>query len=151
MEKQVFRVSEIEISYRPAFKLSEKPSVTSSRIAYGILDQSWDRNKMELLEEFKVLLLNRQNRVLGVLNVAQGGFSEVSVDPKVIFSAALKACASGIILSHNHTSSELRPSEADVKLTTRMVECGKLLGVEVHDHIILSAYGYYSFMDEGMI
>jgi len=106
---------------------------------------------MELLEEFKVLLLNRQNRVLGVLNVAQGGFSEVSVDPKVIFSAALKACANGIILSHNHPSSELRPSEADVKLTTRMVECGKLLGVEVHDHIILSAYGYYSFMDEGMI
>ncbi|WP_316758486.1 JAB domain-containing protein [Pedobacter aquatilis] len=151
MEKQVFRVSEIEISYRPAFKLSEKPRVTSSRLAYGILDQSWDRNKMELLEEFKVLLLNRQNRVLGVLNVAQGGFSEVSVDPKVIFSAALKACASGIILSHNHPSSELRPSEADVKLTTRMVECGKLLGVEVHDHIILSAYGYYSFMDEGMI
>ncbi|MET0570239.1 MAG: JAB domain-containing protein, partial [Pedobacter agri] len=95
MEKQVFKVSEIEISYRPAFKLSERPKITSSNIAYGILDQSWDHNKMELLEEFKVLLLNRQNRVLGLLNVAQGGFSEVMIDPKVVFSAALKACASG--------------------------------------------------------
>ncbi len=122
MEKLVFKVSEIEISYRPAFKLSEKPKVTSSNIAYGILDQSWDHNKMELLEEFNVLLLNRQNRVLGVLNVAQGGFSEVMVDPKVVFSAALKACASGIILSHNHPSSELSPSEADIRLTRKMLE-----------------------------
>lgn len=151
MEKQIFKVSEIEISYRPAFKLSEKPKVTSSNMAYGILDQSWDRNKMELLEEFKVILLNRQNKVLGVLNVGQGGFSEVIADPKVIFSAALKACASGIILSHNHPSSELRPSEADIRLTRKMVDGGKLLGIEVHDHIILSAYGYYSFADEGMM
>ena len=151
MEKQVFKVSEIEISYRPAFKLSERPKVTSSNIAYGILDQSWDHNKMELLEEFKVLLLNRQNRVLGVLNVAQGGFSEVMIDPKVVFSAALKACASGIILSHNHPSSELSPSEADIRLTRKMLEGGKLLGIEVLDHIIISAYGFYSFMDEGMM
>ncbi|WP_316851676.1 JAB domain-containing protein [Pedobacter agri] len=151
MEKQVFKVSEIEISYRPAFKLSERPKVTSSNIAYGILDQSWDHNKMELLEEFKVLLLNRQNRVLGVLNVAQGGFSEVMIDPKVVFSAALKACASGIILSHNHPSSELSPSEADIRLTRKMLEGGKLLGIEVLDHIIVSAYGYYSFGDEGMM
>ncbi|AZI26666.1 DNA repair protein [Pedobacter sp. G11] len=151
MEKQVFKVSEIEISYRPAFKLSERPKVTSSNIAYGILDQSWDHNKMELLEEFKVLLLNRQNRVLGLLNVAQGGFSEVMIDPKVVFSAALKACASGIILSHNHPSSELSPSEADIRLTRKMLEGGKLLGIEVLDHIIVSAYGYYSFGDEGMM
>jgi len=150
MEKH-FKVSEIEISYRPAFKLSEKPKVTSSHLAYQILEQSWDQNKLELLEEFKVILLNRQNRVLGVLNVAQGGLSEVMVDPKVIFSAALKACASGIVLGHNHPSSELRPSEADVKLTRKMVEGGELLGIKVHDHIIISAYGYYSFADEGMM
>ncbi|RZK18895.1 MAG: hypothetical protein EOO86_09025 [Pedobacter sp.] len=81
--KSIFKVSEIEIRYRPAFKLSEKPKVTSSDIAYEILDQNWDYNRMELLEEFKVLLLNRQNRVLGVLNVAQGGFSTVMIDPKV--------------------------------------------------------------------
>ncbi|WP_316848909.1 JAB domain-containing protein [Pedobacter agri] len=150
MEKQ-FNVSEIEISYRPAFRLSEKPKVTSSNMAYEVLDQSWDHNKMELLEEFKIVLLNRQNRVLGVLNVAQGGLSEVMVDPKVVFSAALKACASGMILSHNHPSSELRPSEADLTLTRKMVDGGKLLGIDVHDHIIISAYGYYSFRDEGMM
>lgn len=126
MEKQ-FKVSEIQISYRPAFKLSEKPKVTSSNVAYGILNESWDNSKMELLEEFKMMLLNRQNRVLGVLNVAQGGFSDVTVDPKVVFSAAMKACASGIIISHNHPSSELRPSEADIRLIRQMVNGGKLL------------------------
>ncbi len=127
MEKQVFKVSEIEISYRPAFKLSEKPKVTSSRIAYSIFDQSWDRNRMELLEEFKVMLLNRQNRVLGVLNVAQGGLSEVMVDPKVIYSATLRAFASGIILSHNHPSSELKPSDAD-KINQEIVRRRKAVG-----------------------
>ena len=68
MEKR-FKVSEIEISYRPAFKLSEKSKMASSHLTYQILEQNWDQNKLELLEEFKVILLNRQNRVLGVLNV----------------------------------------------------------------------------------
>ncbi|WP_231489742.1 JAB domain-containing protein [Pedobacter sp. Leaf170] len=150
MEKQ-FKVSEIEISYRPAYKLSEKPKVISSDTAYGVFNQCWNADKMQLLEEFKVMLLNRQNRVLGVLSVAQGGFSEVMIDPKVVFSAALKACASGIILAHNHPSAELCPSEADIRLTKKMMDGGTLLGIKVHDHIILSAYGYYSFTDEGMM
>ncbi|RZJ88222.1 MAG: hypothetical protein EOO20_14180 [Chryseobacterium sp.] len=68
-----------------------------------------------------------------------------------MFSAALKVFASGMIMSHNHPGSELRPSEADIRLTRKMVEGGKLLGIEVHDHIIFSAYGYYRFGDEGMM
>ncbi len=57
-------------------------------------------NKIELLEQFKVLLLNRANKVLGIFEVSSGGVSGTSADPKLIFSAALKTCASGIILSH---------------------------------------------------
>ncbi|WP_316809341.1 JAB domain-containing protein [Pedobacter agri] len=67
------------------------------KIACGVLNESWDQNKMALLEVFKLLFLKMQNRVLGVLNVAQSGFLVVLIDPKVVFPAALKACASGII------------------------------------------------------
>jgi DNA repair protein RadC len=72
-------------------------------------------------------------------------------DPKVIFSAALKACASSIILSHNHPSGNLKPSNADIQLTKKIVNAGNLLDIAVLDHVIVSAEGYYSFADEGLL
>lgn len=151
MEIMQFKVSEIQVSYRPGFKAGERPKVTSSLQAYSILRQSWDEDRMELLEEFKVLLLNRPNRVLGVMRVASGGFADVMVDPKLVFSVALKCGAHGMILAHNHPSGELQPSAADISLTEKLKEGGKLLGIEVFDHLILSPDGYYSFGDEGMM
>ena len=151
MEKMQFKVSEIQVSYRPGFKAIERPKVTSSIQAYEILRQGWNENRMELLEEFKILLLNRSNRVLGVVMVASGGFAGVLVDPKVIFSVAVKCGAHGIILAHNHPSWELLPSAADINLTGRLKAGGKLLGIEVFDHLILSPDGYYSFGNEGLM
>ncbi|WP_369800131.1 RadC family protein [Pedobacter sp. Leaf216] len=106
---------------------------------------------MELLEEFKIILLNRSNKVLGFVNISQGGISGTIADPKIIFAIALKACASSIILSHNHPSGEIYPSDADIKLTRRLVEIGNLLDLQVLDHIIISSEAYYSFKDEGVI
>lgn len=100
MENLSFKVAEIEISYHPAFKLAELPRVTSAREAYEILMDRWDDGRLELSEEFKVILLNRRARVLGVVNISQGGLSGTLADPKVIFAVALKACASGMILTH---------------------------------------------------
>lgn len=71
-------------------------------------------------------------------------------DPKVIFSAALKSAASSIILVHNHPSGNLRPSQADIDLTQKLRAGGKLLDIEVIEHIILSSEGYFSFSDEGL-
>ncbi|WP_316757398.1 JAB domain-containing protein [Pedobacter aquatilis] len=151
METMQFKVSEIQVSYHPRFKAGERPKVTSSIEAYSILRQGWDEDRMELLEEFKVLLLNRPNRVLGVMLVASGGLAGVMVDPKLVFSVALKCGAHGMILAHNHPSGELMPSSADISLTTKLKAGGKLLGIEVFDHLILSPDGYYSFGDEGMM
>ncbi|AWW30993.1 DNA repair protein [Echinicola strongylocentroti] len=143
------QVAEITLSYRPNSKLSEKPKITSSQIAERILRAHWEDSKLEFIEEFKVILLNRANRVLGIVSASSGGISGTVVDIKVIFGAAMKASASGIILSHNHPGGTLYPSERDSKITERLVKAGKLLDIPVMDHIILTADGYYSFADRG--
>ncbi|CAH0213452.1 hypothetical protein SRABI27_02046 [Pedobacter sp. Bi27] len=107
--------------------------------------------RIAFLEEFKIILLNRSNHVLGIVDISMGGVSGTYVDPKVVFAVALKGNASGIILTHNHPSGSVKPSEADIKLTKRLVECGKLLDINVWDHIILSENSYYSFADDGMM
>ena len=103
------------------------------------------------MEQFKVLLLNRANKVLGIFEVSSGGSTGTVADPKLIFAAAIKANACGIILAHNHPSGNLQPSQADIDLTKRMKEGGRLLEIQVLDHIIVTTEGYYSFADEGIL
>ena len=111
----------------------------------------WDLDKIDLLEEFKIVLLNRSNKVLGITSISQGGVSGTMADPKLIFGTALKAAASYIILVHNHPSGNLRPSNEDIKLTKKLVEGGKLLDILVVDHLIISKDDYYSFCDDGTL
>ena len=156
MEKQqnqisLFQVSEINVIYKPKFKASERPAITSSKNVYDILFQSWDMNKIELLEQFKILFLNRANKVLGIYEVSSGGVSGTSADPKLIFSIALKTCASSIILSHNHPSGQLKPSDADLRITRKIKEGGNFLDIIVLDHVIMTIDGYFSFADEGLL
>lgn len=146
-----YQLAEIEISYKPQFKSSERPQIDSSNLAYRLILDNWNGRKIELLEEFKIVLLNRRNRVLGIVNISQGGISETIADVKIIFAIALKACASGMILSHNHPSGETGPSEADIRLTKRLAEAGELLDIKIFDHLIVSNDGYYSFRDEGLL
>ena len=112
-------VSEIELVYKTAIKPSERPHVNSSASAFKILLSGWNRDKIEFIEQFKVLLLNRSNRVLGQYELSTGGTSGTVADVRLIFVAALKANASGIIIAHNHPSGEVEPSAADRALTAR--------------------------------
>lgn len=146
-----FKVAEIEISYKPNYKVAERPQINSSNDAYQILIQQWSMSKIELVEEFKILLLNRRNRVLGVVHISSGGFSGTIADPKVIFAAALKSCASGIILCHCHPSGELDPSREDIALTNKLKDGGVLLDLKILDHLIISKDKFYSFADEGLL
>jgi DNA repair protein RadC len=145
------RVAEIKLTYRNKVKPCERPQVTCSSDSYKVLKDSWDTGKIEFVEQFKVLLLNRANRVLGIYEVSTGGVAGTVADPKLIFAAALKACASGIILSHNHPSGNLKPSSADLQLTQKMKRGGELLDIAVLDHIILISESYYSLADEGLL
>lgn len=151
MVQEQFKVAEVQVSYKPDYNISERPKITSSQQTYCLLKQKWDMGRIAFLEEFKVILLNRSNHVLGIVDISMGGVSGTYVDPKVVFAVALKGNASGIILTHNHPSGSVKPSEADIKLTKRLVECGKLLDINVWDHIILSENSYYSFADDGMM
>lgn len=146
---EMYKVAEIELIYKTRVKASQRPKVSSSKEVYQILLQSWDENKIEFVEQFKILLLNRGGRILGIYEVSSGGVSGTVADPKLIFSAALKANASSLILSHNHPSGNTRPSDADRQLTRRIKMAGELLDISVLDHIIVTTEGYCSFADEG--
>jgi DNA repair protein RadC len=145
----LFTITEVELIYRNKLKKADRPIVKTSNDAYNLLIQSWDHNKIELLEEFKVLLLDRNNACMGISHIAQGGVSTCIVDPKIIFSTALKAKASGIILAHNHPSGNLIPSQSDFDLTSKLKAGGKLLEISVLDHLVITDFGYHSMADEG--
>ncbi|WP_010602115.1 JAB domain-containing protein [Pedobacter agri] len=98
-----------------------------------------------------MILLNRQNRVLGLIDISTGGVSGTILDPKIIFSIALKANTSAIILCHNHPSGNIQPSQSDIRLTNQLKEGGKLLEILVWDHLIITNENYYSFADDGMM
>ena len=145
------RATEIELCYRNKIKASERPKVKTSQDAYQILIASWNVNRMDLAEDFKVLLLDRGNTVLGVSTIGSGGVSACLVDPKLIFATALKAKSSGIILCHNHPSGNLAPSSNDFDLTKKLMRGGQLLEIAILDHLIITSEGYLSMADEGIM
>lgn len=147
----LFSVSEMELTYRNQIDPRDRPKIISSQCAYDILMQAWDVNKIELLEEFLIMLLDRGNHCLGLSRISQGGVSYTCVDPKIIFGTAIKSHASAIILAHNHPSGEINPSRQDIALTEKLREGGKLLEVNVCDHLIVTPRNYYSFADEGLL
>lgn len=147
--KAITIVAALELGRRRKdLETDEKPKVSSSKDAYEII-------KGDLLdiphEEFWVLILNRANRVVRKQQISQGGVAGTVADPKIIYKSALDALASGIILVHNHPSGNLSPSQADIDLTRKLKEAGKMLEIQVLDHIILAGQKYYSFADEGML
>lgn len=150
-EKRLYEVAEIQLSYKSNVKPSERPKISGSRDAFEILKANWDENKIEFVEHFKVMFTNRANKVLGILEVSSGGVSGTVADPKVIFAGAIKAGACGFIVAHNHPSGNLTASQSDIELTRRLRDGGKLLEIQLLDHIILTTEGYFSFADEGMI
>ena len=127
-----------------------RPKISGSREAYEILIANWDSSKIEFVEQFKVLLTNRANKALGIVEVSSGGVSGTVADPKIIFAAAIKSNASGMILAHNHPSGNLTPSQSDLDLTKKIREGGKALEIQVLDHLIVTVEGYFSFADSAL-
>ncbi|RKR82038.1 RadC-like JAB domain-containing protein [Mucilaginibacter gracilis] len=146
-----FKVTEVELVYRNKVHPSERVRINKSEIAYQVLKSTWNENRIGLVEEFKILLLDLRNNCLGISEIASGGMTMVSVDPALIYATALKAKANKIILAHNHPTAHLDPSEADIDLTNKLAQGGEILGLKVVEHIILSSHGYYSMADHGWI
>ena len=99
-----------------------------------------------------MLLLNKANKVLGWINLSNGGTAGTIVDVKVIYAIALITNSSSVLLCHNHPSGNIQPSETDKNLTKVIFEAGKLFSISLLDHIIITAdKSYFSFADEGVL
>ncbi|MBL7914757.1 MAG: JAB domain-containing protein [Bacteroidia bacterium] len=141
---------EIKVSYTSKVKVADRIKITSSKDACELFRKIWS-DYLEIREEFNILLLNRANHVLGWFNVSIGGKSGTLIDPKLIFSVALKCNACGIILCHNHPSGNLNPSSPDLELTKKIKAGGDLLEIRILDHLIISTECYHSMADEGIL
>jgi DNA repair protein RadC len=149
--ENLFTVNEVKLSYKLKQKASERPKVLDSNSMYRVLLNCYDSDTIEYRESFKVLLLNRGNKVLGVMNISEGGISETTVDIRLILQAALLGNASNIAISHNHPSGNVNPSRNDDFLTNRVKKACEAIGIELYDHIIVTPDSYYSYADEGRI
>ncbi|MEM6362722.1 MAG: JAB domain-containing protein [Bacteroidota bacterium] len=143
-------VAEITLSYCPSLP-KNCAKITNSTDAEQVFRCKWDTGRIGFVEEFKIVLLNRSNNVLGLVTISQGGIAGTIADPKLIFASALKASASSIVAAHNHPSGNLKPSQADIQLTRKMKEAGKFLDLPLLDHLILTQDSYFSFADEGIL
>lgn len=123
-------------------------SIIGSKSAYQVLR----RHLVDLPhEEFWLLLLSRSCKLIAKELISKGGLSGTIADPKIIFHIALQHQASSVILAHNHPSNNLKPSQQDIDLTKKLYNAGKILDINVVDHLIITDDGYFSFADEGIL
>ncbi len=144
-----YQIPEIKLKYKKGNIESFK--ICSPSDAEKVFRKMFDADTLEYREEFICLFLNRTNKPLGWTKISQGGTAGTVIDPKLIFVAALNCGADSIMLAHNHPSGTLRPSSADLAATKKLVSGGKLLDITVHDHLIITSEGYYSFAEHGDI
>jgi DNA repair protein RadC len=152
MKTQQTTISEVRLVYRTRVKASDRQQIKCSKDAFDIFMENWDLDSIEHIEEFKLMLLTRSNKVLGIASISKGGISGTVTDVRIILQYAIKANASGIIICHNHPSGNVQPSETDTALTRKIKESGNLMDIQLLDHLIIVPEGkYYSMADEGII
>jgi DNA repair protein RadC len=146
------QAAEVQLIYKSRIPASQRVQVKSSIDAFRVLWGYWKKETIEHHEELVALLMNNKNFVLGIAEISKGGVASTIIDPKIVFQYALKCHATGIILCHNHPSSDPTPSENDVLTTKKLIEAGTLLNIQVLDHLVISGDGtYYSLADEGRL
>ena len=145
-------VSEIKISYKNRVTSSNLTKISASSDVAKILFETWDNDTIQLHESFKIILLNNSNIVKGIYEISSGGITGTLVDIRIIFAVVLKSLSSAIILAHNHPSGNLKPSDADKRLTSKIKQASELLDIKLLDHLIITpSQEYFSFADDGII
>ena len=143
------QIAEVKMSYHPKIDLKTAPQIIGSTFAAQCFAETWE--DLEYIERFKIMLLNRANRVKGIITISIGGTAGCVVDVKVVLQAALLSNSHGIIIAHNHPSGNLNPSDADIKITRAIKEACKFQDIGLLDHLIITSGGSYSFADEGLL
>jgi DNA repair protein RadC len=145
-------ISEVRLVYRTEVKASDKQQVKCSKDAFDIFMENWDLDSIEHIEEFKLMLMTRSNKVLGIASISKGGISGTVTDVRIILQYAIEANASGIIICHNHPGGNIQPSESDLKITRKIKDSGIPMDIQLLDHLIIIPEGkYYCMADGGII
>lgn len=147
--KAITIAAALEIGKRRATQeIPDKPKIAGSKDAYQILKLHLEDLRTE---EFWALFLNQSNKVIHIEQLTQGGINQSIVDIRILFKAALDHFSTGIIISHNHPSGNLKPSQEDISVTKKIREAGTLLNIQLLDHLIITQNSYLSFADEGLL
>lgn len=147
--KAISIMAMLEIARRKGGEEQQRiTKISSSKHVFDLLKSKF----MDLShEEFYVVFVDRANQVIRTEQISKGGLSGTVADGKIIFQKALESKCSALILAHNHPSGQLKPSEADIKLTKSLINFGKYIDLQVLDHLIFSDNSYFSFADEGIL
>ncbi len=147
--KAINIVAALELGRRKKDTETQKsPRLVSSKLIYDFMKPYM----LDLhYEEFWILILSNSLNLLKAEKISAGGLTGTIADPRIIFKLALEQLGSSIILVHNHPSGNLQPSQADIQLTKKLVDAGRLLDINVQEHLIFGNDGYYSLKDEGII
>lgn len=127
-----------------------RQKISSSKDAEQFIRQFYG-DDLEVYESFFLLLLNQANETVGYAKISQGGIAGTIVDVKIIAKYVVDTLSQAVVLAHNHPSGNIRPSQADETITTRIKATLNLFDCKVLDHIILTADNYFSFQDNGLI
>ena len=129
-------IAEVKLSYSPKVKVSKMALISQSKEAETYFRSFFEN--IEYYESFKVMLLNRGNRILGIYNHTTGGQTGCIIDVKMVIQAAIFSHAKGVILCHNHPSGNTQPSEADLRITKQVKQALNYFEITLLDHLIIT-------------
>lgn len=145
------------VSLLAALELGRRKAAATSAKSMKIINALDVRKIMDtymdslIHEEFWALALNNANKLLAKQKVGHGGLTSTIADPKIIFKFALENLATQLVLVHNHPSENCFPSQSDKELTIQLKEAGKLLSINILDHVIIAGDNYFSFKEHDLL
>ena len=134
---------------RHRYDLEDCP-ITSPLICYKVLQYLLDL-KSEPVEKFGIISLNTRNKIIGLHIIGSGSLDQLYIEPREVFMAAMINNAKSIIAFHNHPSGTPEPSRDDIDLTHKLQEAGKIMGIELLDHVITGERSYFSLKEKGFL
>lgn len=142
--------NEVQLIYKRKDNIEFKKITSPQELDYNFR-KIFDGGVIDHKEYFYCIALNRKNEVIDYIKISEGGLTGTFVDIRNIFQFALLKNAEKIAVAHNHPSGQAKPSDSDIKLTKQIIDAGKIMSIELIDHLIITADEYYSFKDEGII
>ncbi|MEX2345289.1 MAG: JAB domain-containing protein [Balneolaceae bacterium] len=144
-------MSEVKLVYQSQSQSDNKPILKHPIDVFKYLISIWDMDRIELQEEFCLLLLNNELRCTGWHRLSTGGKNATVVDISLLLIVAALGNAHSVIIAHNHPSGRLKPSHADISLTKRIYKSLNIVGITLNDHLIIHRDDYYSFSQHRLL